>query len=63
MAPKSSEDEWLRGLKESAARVEVLRSIRPNAFPQQRRLLDQLDAGILRPMRTSGTWNIYLDLM
>jgi hypothetical protein len=35
MSSKSSEDEWLRGLKESAAGIALLRSLWPKAFPQQ----------------------------
>jgi hypothetical protein len=46
MSSKSSEEEWLRGLKESAAGIEVLRSFWPKAFPQQAHLVRPLVSGL-----------------
>src|SRR5918911_4406322 len=57
MTPKSSESEWLRGLKESAAGIEVLRSLWPNAFPQQRHLVKPLVAGLAEQIAERTGWS------
>ena len=57
MTPKSSQSEWLRGLKESAAGIEVLRSFWPNAFPQQRHLVRPLVAGLAGQIAERTGWS------
>ena len=57
MSPTSSEDEWLRGLKESASGIEVLRSLWPNAFPQQRHLVRPLVAGLAGQIAERTGWS------
>jgi sRNA-binding protein len=57
MSPKSSESEWLRGLKESAAGIEVLRSLWPNAFPQQRHLVRPLVTGVAGQIAERMGWS------
>jgi len=57
MSPKSSESEWLRGLKESAAGIEVLRSLWPNAFPQQGHLVRPLLAGLAGQIAARTGWS------
>ena len=57
LSPKSSESEWLRGLKESAAGIGVLRSLWPNAFPQQRHLVRPLIAGLAGQIAERTGWS------
>jgi sRNA-binding protein len=54
----SSEDEWLRGLKESAAGIEVLRSLWPHAFPQQKHLVRPLVSGLAAQIVERTGWSL-----
>jgi hypothetical protein len=57
MSSKSSEEEWLRGLKESAAGIEVLRSFWPKAFPQQAHLVRPLVSGLAGQIAERMGWS------
>jgi hypothetical protein len=57
MSSKSSEEEWLRGLKESAAGIEVLRSFWPKAFPQQAHLVRPLVSGLAGQIAERTGWS------
>jgi sRNA-binding protein len=58
MSSKSSEDEWLRGLKESAAGIELLRSLWPKAFPQQARFVRPLVSGLAGQIAERTGWSL-----
>ena len=57
MASKSSENELVRGLRESAAGIEVLRSLWPNAFPQKGHLVRPLVSGIIGQIAERTGWS------
>ena len=57
MASKSSENELVCGLRKSAAEIEVLRSLWPNAFPQKGHLVRPLVSGIIRPIAERTGWS------
>jgi sRNA-binding protein len=57
MSSKSSESEWLHGLRESAAGIEVLRSLWPNAFPRQWHLVRPLVAGLAGQIAERTGWS------
>jgi sRNA-binding protein len=58
MSSKSSENEWLRGLKESAAGIQVLRSLWPHAFPQEGHLVRPLVAGLAGQIAERTGWSL-----
>src|SRR5690349_20407032 len=57
MSCKSSEDEWLRGLQESAAGIELLRSLWPKAFPQQAHFVRPLVSGLAGQIAERMGWS------
>lgn len=58
MSSKSSENEWLRGLKESAAGIQVLRSLWPHAFPQEGHLVRPLVTGLAGQIAERTGWSL-----
>jgi sRNA-binding protein len=57
MTSKSSENELVRGLRESASGIEMLRSLWPNAFPQKGHLVRPLVSGIIGPIAERTGWS------
>jgi len=54
---RSRGSEWLQGLKESAAGIEVLRSLWPRAFPQKGHLVRPLSPGLVGPIAERTGWS------
>jgi sRNA-binding protein len=57
MASKSSRNELVRGLRESAAGIAVLQSLWPSAFPQKGHLVRPLVSGIIGPIAERTGWS------
>jgi sRNA-binding protein len=54
---RSRGSEWLQGLKESGAGIEVLRSFWPRAFPQKGHLVRPLSSGLVGQIAERTGWS------